>query len=160
MKLKKLNLTIILLLGFGILSSCLKNEICSPLLAEPQAEFFTLQENAGIIDTIPASINFDSIYGLTLENQNLIKDALGLNTISFPLNPAEIETAFVVCAAGKKDTIRFFYEKQLLFQSVKCGVYYTYTITDIHFSTNLLKGLTLIKPEVDVNSTENIQMFY
>jgi len=157
--LKKIN-WIILFLALGISSSCLKNEICSPSNIELKAGIYTLLETDGIVDTIPLKIDLDSIYGLILEDKNWLINESQIDEINFPLNDASNETGFVLSIGGIKDTIQFAYEKHLLFNSVKCGTSYTYTINNITNSSNFLKNIILINSEINVLSTENIQLVF
>lgn len=147
---------------FGIASSCLKNEICSPYTIELNAVIYTLSENEndGLFDTIPYAIDVDSVYSQNWDNANLYINEVEIEELNFPLDNSSNQSSFVLSIAGVKDTVTFSYEKHLLFNSVKCGVTNTYTITDFHFSTHSLKNLVLINPEIDVISTENIQFIF
>lgn len=147
---------------FGIASSCLKNEICSPSAIELNAVIYTLSENEndGLFDTIPYAIDVDSVYSQNWDNANLYINEVEIEELNFPLDNSSNQSSFVLSIAGVKDTVTFSYEKHLLFNSVKCGVTNTYTITDFHFSTHSLKNLVLINPEIDVISTENIQFIF
>lgn len=158
---KKITWFILSFLLLGIFSSCLKNEICSPVTIELQAGIYTFEEeNGSIIDTVASQIDIDSIFGLSNENNNLLINESNVNLISFPLNDSLNKSSFVLSTGNTADTIHFSYEKHVLFNSVKCGVSYTYTITKIDFSTNLLQDIILINPEIDVISTENIQLVF
>jgi len=158
--LKKIYHIIFFLTLIAIFSSCLKNEICSPLNIELKAGIYTIPESEGVFDTIPKEMDFDSIYALSMEDENLLLNASQINEISFPLNNLSNESSFVLCSGETKDTISFIYEKHLLFNSVKCGFTYTYTITDLKFSTHLLQNIILTNPEIDVISAENILLVY
>lgn len=139
----------------------MKNEICSPVDIELQAGIYSITETNGIYDTVALKIDVDSIYALNMdEDQNLLLNASQIIEISFPLDNTSNETSYVLNREGIKDTIHFFYEKHLLFNSVKCGVAYTYMITDFKFSTHLLKNIILTNPEIDVLSAENILLVY
>lgn len=144
----------------GIFSSCLKNEICSPVVIELQAGIYTFEETDGIIDTIPSKLDLITLRGLSIEDDYLLFDATDIDVLSLPLNNSTNESSFILSIGETKDTIRFTYEKYLLFNSVKCGVAYTYTITGINYSTNLLQDIILTKPEIDVISAENIQLVF
>ncbi len=157
---KRITWLILSFLLLGIFSSCLKNEICSPVVIELQAGIYTLEEVDGLINTIPATINIDTLNGLLMEDNYLLLNETGIDLLSLPLNDSINESSFVFSFGNTKDTIHFTYDKQILFNSVKCGVSYTYTITNIDFSTNLLQDIILINPEIDVISTENIQLVY
>jgi hypothetical protein len=145
-------------LGFS--SSCLKNEICSPYIIDLQAGIYNFSESDGIIDTIPSKIDLDTLYGITLEDNYLLLNSTDTETLNFPLNDASTECSFILSFGHTKDTIHFIYEKHLLFNSVKCGVSYTYSIINIAYSTNLLQEIILINSEIDVNSAENIQLVF
>lgn len=157
---KKISWLLLSLITLGISSSCLKNEICSPYTIELNAGLYTLSESDGVIDTISYIMDIDSIYALNINDENLYKNELQIEQLNFPLNNATNESGFVLSIGGVADTITFSYEKHLLFYSVKCGVTNTYTITNFHYSTNFLKDIVLINPEIDVISTENIQFIF
>lgn len=159
-KLKRITWLILSFLVLGVFSSCLKNEICSPVLIELQAGIYTFEEKDGLIDTIPASINIDTLSGLFMGGNYLLLDEKDIELLSLPLNNSINESSYIFSFGEIKDTIHFTYDKQVLFNSVKCGVSYTYTITNIDFSTNLLQDIILINPEIDVISTENIQLVF
>lgn len=159
-KLKRITWLILSFLVLGVFSSCLKNEICSPVLIELQAGIYTFEEKDDLIDTIPASINIDTLSGLFMGGNYLLLDEKDIELLSLPLNNSINESSYIFSFGEIKDTIHFTYDKQVLFNSVKCGVSYTYTITNIDFSTNLLQDIILINPEIDVISTENIQLVF
>jgi hypothetical protein len=158
--LKKITWLILSFLLLGIFSSCLKNEICSPVVIELQAGIYAFTESDGIMDTVPTTINIDTLSGLFMEDNYLLLDETGVDLLSLPLNDSINESSFILSFGEIKDTIHFTYNKELLFNSVKCGISYTYTITNFDFSTNLLQDIILIKPEIDVISTENIQLVF
>lgn len=159
-KLKRITWLILSFLVLGVFSSCLKNEICSPVLIELQAGIYTFEEKDDLIDTLPASINIDTLSGLFMGGNYLLLDEKDIELLSLPLNNSINESSYIFSFGEIKDTIHFTYDKQVLFNSVKCGVSYTYTITNIDFSTNLLQDIILINPEIDVISTENIQLVF
>lgn len=159
-KLKRITWLILSFLVLGVFSSCLKNEICSPVLIELQAGIYTFEEKDDLIDTIPASINIDTLSGLFMGGNYLLLDEKDIELLSLPLNNSINESSYIFSFGEIKDTIHFTYDKQVFFNSVKCGVSYTYTITNIDFSTNLLQDIILINPEIDVISTENIQLVF
>jgi hypothetical protein len=150
----------LLFILLGIFSSCLKNEICSPVVIELQAGIYTFEETDGIIDTIPSKLDLITLTGLSMEDDYLLLEATDIDVFSLPLNNSINESSFILSIGDTKDTIRFTYDKHLLFNSVKCGVAYTYTITDIDYTTNLLQNIVLTKPEIDVISAENIQLVF
>lgn len=157
---KKISWLLLLFILLGIFSSCLKNEICSPVVIELQAGIYTFEETDGIIDTIPSKLDLITLTGLSMEDDYLLFDATDIDVLSLPLNNSTNESSFILSIGETKDTIRFTYEKYLLFNSIKCGVAYTYTITGIDYSTNLLQDIILTKPEIDVISAENIQLVF
>ena len=157
---RRITWLILSILLLGIFSSCLKNEICSPVVIELQAGIYTFEEVDGLIDTVPATINIDTLSGLFMEDNYLLSDETGIDLLSLPLNDSINESSFIFSFGETKDTIHFTYDKELLFNSVKCGISYTYTITKIDFSSNLLQDIILINPEIDVISTENIQLVF
>ncbi|MBN1650960.1 MAG: hypothetical protein JW857_06510 [Bacteroidales bacterium] len=159
---KKISCLLISLIVLGISSSCLKNEICSPYAIELNAVIYTLieNENDGLFDTIPYAINIDSIYAPYIDSVNLLGNEVDIASLNFPLDNANNESSFVLSIDGVKDTVTFSYEKHILFNSVKCGITNTYTITSFHYSTHSLKALVLINPEIDVISKENIQFIF
>lgn len=157
---KKISWLLLLFILLEIFSSCLKNEICSPVIIELQAGIYTLEEMDGIIDTIPSKLDLITLTGLSIEDDYLLFDATDIDVLSLPLNNSTNESSFILSIGETKDTIRFTYEKYLLFNSIKCGVAYTYTITGIDYSTNLLQDIILTKPEIDVISAENIQLVF
>jgi len=159
-KLKRITWLILSFLILGVFSSCLKNEICSPLAIELQAGIYTLEEVNDALDTVPATINIDTLSGLLVEDNYLVLDETDIDLLSLPLNDSSNESSFVFSFGNLKDTIHFTYDKQILFNSVKCGISYTYTITSIDFSRNVLLDIILINPEIDVISTENIQLVF
>lgn len=134
--------------------------MCTPVEIRLKAGIYTFSETGGITDTIASKMDIDSIYGITVKDDNLLQNVLQADSIYFPLNDAGNESSFVLCLNESKDTIHFYYEKHLQFISVKCGVYYTYTITNIDYSTHILKDLIIKKPEIDAFSTENIQLVF
>ncbi|MCD6178810.1 MAG: hypothetical protein J7K39_02795 [Bacteroidales bacterium] len=157
---KKISWLISLIVFLGVFSSCLKNEICSPVAIELQAGIYTYAETDGIVDTVATKIDIDSIFGISNENNNLLINTSDTELISFPLNDSINKSSFVLNFGLIKDTIHFTYDKHLLFRSVKCGVSYTYTITNIDYTTNFLQDIILSNPEIDVISTENIQLVF
>lgn len=144
----------------GIFSSCLKNEVCTPAVIELKAGIYTFSESAGIMDTIAFAIDIDTLYGITVKDDYLLQDATQNKEISFPLNDMGNESSFVLSIGEEKDTLHFYYEKHLQFNSVKCGVFYTYTLTDFVYTTHILKVIVLTNPEIDAFSTENIQLVF
>lgn len=138
----------------------MKNEICSPIIVGLQAGIYTFEESDGVVDTIAFKIDLDSAYSITREDHNLELEKVQIENISFPLNDATNESSFVISIGGTKDTVRFIYEKELHFISVKCGVYYTYIITSIEHSTNYLQDIILINSQIDVVSKENIKLVF
>ena len=130
------------------------------MLIELQAGIYTLEEVNDALDTVPATINIDTLSGLLVEDNYLVLDETDIDLLSLPLNNSSNESSFVFSFGNLKDTIHFTYDKQILFNSVKCGISYTYTITSIDFSRNVLLDIILINPEIDVISTENIQLVF
>ncbi len=138
----------------------MKNEICSPVDIQLRAGIYTSDDTNISVDLLTTKIDIDSIYALTMEDNNLYLNASQIDKISFPLNDATNESSFVLCKGTTKDTISFIYDKHLIFNSIKCGVYNTYTITDIVYTTNFLQEIILTKPEINEVSAENIQLVF
>ena len=158
--LKKFNWIILFFVLAGLFSSCLKNEVCTPAVIELKAGIYTFSESTGIIDTIATAIDIDTLYGITVKDDYLLGNTPQTEEISFPLNDMGLESSFVLGIGEEKDTLRFFYEKHLQFSSIKCGVFYTYTLTDFDYTTHILKDIILNNPEIDAFSTENIQLVF
>ena len=107
-----------------------------------------------------SKIDIDTLYALTQKDNNLLLKAVQVGEIALPLNNASNESSFVISMGESKDTIRVLYDKQLLFKSVKCGVTYTYIITKIEHSNNLLQKIIISNSSIDVISKENIQLVF
>ncbi|MBN2236641.1 MAG: hypothetical protein JW729_03725 [Bacteroidales bacterium] len=164
-QLKKINLKDLVKISFllvllGFFSACLKNEICSPVLIEPVAGIYTVTENNGLYDTVLTMKNIDSLYSLSYSSENILYQKDQINSFNLPLNNVENQSGFVLSIDGIKDTIYLNYEKALFFYSVKCGATYTYTITNISYTTNSIKEILLINPAVNVVTAENIQLVF
>lgn len=143
-----------------IFSSCLKNEICSSINIRLEAGIYNKDSNNLITGLVATKIDVDTIYAISMENNHLLLNAKQIDKIKFPLNNDTNESSFVLSFGNIKDTLHIFYDKQLYFNSIKCGVYYNYTITKIDFSTNLLQEVILTKPEINVVSAQNIQLVF
>ncbi|MBN1649854.1 MAG: hypothetical protein JW857_00920 [Bacteroidales bacterium] len=161
---KKIKLILFFIALFGIFSACMKNELCTPVQVELKAGIYTLPDTEGNIEPKLTKMDLDSVYGLTMESQNLLFNAKQINEINFPLNDASNESSFVLKFKGLNDTIQdtihFFYEKEMHFISVKCGVYYSYQISSIESTHHQLKSIILTNPKIDVVSVENILLVY
>ena len=158
--LKNLSHIVLLFVLAGLFSACLKNEICSPVAIELQAGIYTISETDGVFDTVPAIMDIDTLRALSMPESYLLLDATAIEVINLPFNNATNLSRFILSVGDSKDTIDFTYDKELLFNSVKCGVSYSYTITNYYFTTNLIQDIILINPEIDVISAENIQLVF
>lgn len=138
----------------------MKNEICSPVYNELEAGIYLSQENDGTITYVSSKINIDSIYAVTQDSNTLMTATSNVSLIDFPLNDALNECTYVISSGSIKDTLILSYDKQLLFSSVKCGVYYDYTITKIQYTSYLLKEVFITNDKINVLSDENIQLVY
>jgi len=158
--LKRLIWIIFIVLGIGIFSSCLKNEICNPVDIELKAGIYSVTEVDSVMDTLTSKIDIDTLSAIGMENEYLLLAASSISEISFPLDNANNQSQFIISRGIQKDTLNFTYDKHLLFNTVKCGVAYTYTIQSIQFSTHFIKDIRLINSEINAQSTENIRLVY
>lgn len=157
---KKIQQLIIVLILIGISAACMKNEICSPVYNELDAGIYISKENDGTITYVSSTIAIDSIYAITQENNVLMSTTSKLSQIDFPLNDALNKCTYVISSGSTKDTLTISYDKQLLFSSIKCGVYYAYTINKIEYTSYRLKEVFISNEKINVLSNENIQLVY
>jgi len=160
MRLKNILNKLLLFSVILVFSSCLKNEICSPVDIQVEAGVFNKTSSPINNGLITAKIDLDSIYAIELQSKNVVKNALQIDKIRFPLNNESNQTTFVFTKGSLKDTLYINYDKQLFFSSIKCGVYYSYSLKSIEYTTNFFKEVLLIKPEVNAISVQNIQLVF
>lgn len=151
---------IFIVLGIGIFSSCLKNEICSPVDIELKVGIYSVTEVDSVMDTLATTIDIDTLSAIGMDNEYLLLGANSQSKISFPLDNSNNQSQFVITHGNQKDTLSFTYDKHLLFNTVKCGVAYTYSIQSIQFSTHFIKDIRLLNSEINAQSTENIRLVY
>ncbi|HAG17302.1 MAG TPA: hypothetical protein DCG69_12390 [Bacteroidales bacterium] len=149
-----------LVLLFAIFSSCLKNEICVPLDIRVKANIYTIETVNQDQFLLTHKLDIDTLYAIGIAEKFIVLNESELSEFYLPLDNAHDQSSFVLNVGGLKDTIRIEYNKELLLNSIKCGVYYRYSITNLSYTTHLLKEIRILNPEIDVVSTENIQVVY
>lgn len=147
-----------LLIVIGLFSSCLKNEICNPATVELNAGIYSYRTENDETVLASSTITIDSIYAIGLDKNILLNTTTG--AFSLPFDNASDKSSYVIAKGNTKDTIQIEYDKQLVFYSVKCGTYYTYTVTRIEYTHHLIQEIILNQAEVNAVATENIQVVY
>ncbi|MDO5570675.1 MAG: DUF6452 family protein [Bacteroidales bacterium] len=122
----------------------------------------TLKKNTGSENSMPSSI---SVYGIGQQKDSaMIKGLSPSSTIDLLLNPSDTVTDFKVLFVFSQDTIidtlRFHYENKDFFINIDCGCTVYHFVDSIEHTSNFIKTIEIINPEITNVKTNNFTIGY
>jgi len=165
MKLKYLGFFIVCV---TIIWSCTTDDFCLSNQNAVQAGFYS-RSGAEDKDTTLSGIY---VNGVGSSDLLMPYDSARINDLFLPLNfhgdVANDSTAFVIkqkrIISDKVDSISdvviFYHQKELVFISGECGMFYNMTVDSMRFTTNLIDTVRLEYPHVKYDENiENVKIF-
>jgi hypothetical protein len=122
----------------------------------------TLVKSADSERTEPSSL---TVYGIGQKNDSaMIENLKPKSTIDLLLNPNDTVTNFKVLFVFNKDTIadtlKFHYENKDFFINIDCGCTVYHFIESIEHTSNFIKTIEIINPEITNVKTNNFTIGY
>lgn len=111
-----------------------------------------------ILDTITTYIILDTLISLGTVPDSLsiiAKDSLILLSL-----PDTLTSSTQLITHNLKDTLRFYYTRQLLYLSPACGFMYNYNLHGVSFTHNCIDTVLITKPYISTLNEENVQILY
>jgi hypothetical protein len=137
-----------LIILFLTIASC-KEVYQDPPQAMVLANFFNANDGKSISSNI-------TVQGIGIET-TWVKDTL-LPRIILPLSPAQ-ETKFAISFDSTIDTITFFHETSLKYESMETGFYYDFIIKSVESTKHRIVDIQIIDSLVTIDWHENIKLF-
>lgn len=109
-------------------------------------------------ESAPSVLDSISLFGLDIPE--LLYDTTSTNKVLLPLNAALQNVTFIIRKGSVLDTVGLEYTSSVRFISKSCGYTFYYNIERISFTTNSIKNILIINPEINPGDEENLRTFY
>ena len=118
--------------------------------------FYTISNNQEVTKS------FDSIYvyPVNMEGSVMYNWSKNVNSVRLPLSPHEDFSGFIFILNDIRDTVQFFYKRQLYFVSEECGFSVNFSIDSLIFTTNQIDSVIITQPKVQAINEEHFRFYF
>lgn len=148
----------LLFLGACNDAGCLDNRTSVPLI-----RFYNKNK-----PTEQLSIDSISVRGIGQVRDSFLLDSVSkISQLKLPLRDGVDSTQYIIRYNWRTninhrldDTLTFYYQSYPYFASLDCGCMFNYTLDSIKFTYHFFDSIAVVKPLIDNQNAENIQLFY
>ena len=151
----KYGFTVCIMIGIlFLMGSCEEDQICDENARTYLNAGFYKAEEGALQDSVLNNLKIRAI-GM----DSLIYDSSGISKIKLPLDYGNSQTSFLMINDSVSDTLRFTYDKKMIFISYQCGFAPTYNLLSTTNSYHGIDSAIIINSKIETLDEENLRIY-